>query len=588
MRIVLLCSVILSCGLLHLSCTPQQYARRADKAAYGTLTSAQRAALGESSPFDIAYDPLSEDAAPDAAIDAPPPQPDGVAASQPASRYGSICVGDKRIPLGGETAVMISVREATEIAFRNSRTFQEQKESLYIQALAVANGRRFWSWGGGFGGQVNGDIRRTAGPDGTTDSASGNVGVEILQKLKSGGQLVLGGGLDIASDLTGWGSGIVGSMLRANFSQPLLRGGWNGLAYEPQYRMERDLIFSAYTYQRFGQTFATDVIRQYYAVLEQRDRLENERVNIERLKETLALTEILVKGEQVSPIEEDLARQNVLDAEVRLRNNESAYLDALDQFKLSLGLPLAARIDVEYPAALEALQEQGPLAVPLDVTRATSLALRTRPDVLRQRACARDADRDVEIAANGFLPQLDLLAGISATGTPPRQPANIRWGDNTRYVGLALHYELDQTDNRDAYRRAQIAADRSRRDLTAFTDSVALEVRQRYRSLDQSRQNYDIQQRSVQIAQRRSKLATLQLKEGLASTRDVLEAEESLRNAQNGKTSALISYTTTRLEFLATLGLIDVDEKGVVHEREQSISFDRIEARYPYVSDEGR
>jgi len=563
-RIVFVCFAIL------LGCTPQEYARRADKAAYGTLASAQHAAMGGSSPFDIAYDPLAEGDVPDDATrDAPPP--------------GAIGVGDKWIPLGGDDAVMIGAREATEIAFRNSRVFQEQKESLYIQALAVANGRRFWSFGGQFGGQVTGDIRHTAGPDGSADTASAGLGVEILQKLKSGGQLVLGGGLDIASDLTGWGSGIVGSMLRANFSQPLLRGGWNGLAYEPQYRLERDLIFSAYTFQRFSQTFATDVIRQYYAVLEQRDRLENERTNIERLKETLALTEILVRGEQVSPIEQDLAQQNLLDAEVRLSNSEAAYFDSLDQFKISLGLPLAARIDVEYPGALEALQDQGPLAVPLDVAGATSLAMRTRPDVLRQRAYARDADRDVEIAANGFLPQLDLLAGISATGTPPRQPANIRWGDNTRHVGLALHYELDQTDNRDAYRRAQIAADRSKRDLTTFMDTVALEVRQRYRWLDQSRQNYDIQQRSVQIAQRRSKLATLQLKEGLASTRDVLEAEESLRNAQNGKTSALISYTTTRLEFLATLGMIDVDEKGVVHEREQAVSFDRIENRYPYV-----
>jgi len=568
-RIVCVNVFILS-GVLLMSCSPSEYARRADRDAYNTLTTAQQDALGGSTGFDIAYQPLAASTGP----------AESESTTQPV-RGGAIRVGDRCIPLGGETTAIISVQEATEIALRNSRLYQSQKEDLYSQALAVANGRRFWTWGG-FGGHVTGRAEHAVGPGGTeTNVGEAGVHGEVVRKLMSGGQLVLGSGLEVASDLSGWGGTTVGSLLRANFSQPLLRGAWNGLAYEPQYRLERDLIFAVYTHQRFSQTFATDIIRQYYGVLEQRDQLENERTNIVRLKETFELTKILVQGQQVSPIEQDQAEQNLLDAEVRLRNSESAYWDALDQFKLSLGLPLAARIDVDYPGALEALQEAGPLSMPLDVAYATALALRTRPDVLRQFASTRDADRDVEIAADGFLPQLNLLAGISATGTSPRQPQRIR--DHTRHVGVELEYNLDQTDNRDTYRRAQIAADRSRRGLEEFMDTVSLEVRQRYRLLDQSRQNYDIQQRSVQIAQRRSKLATLQFKEGMASTRDVLEAEEALRNAQNGKTSALISYTTTRLDFLASLGMIDVDEKGVVHERTEAVSFDRIQNRYPYV-----
>jgi len=114
-----------------------------------------------------------------------------------------------------------------------------------------------------------------------------------------------------------------------------------------------------------------------------------------------------------------------------------------------------------------------------------------------------------------------------------------------------------------------------------FLDELRLEIRGSYRALTQARRSYDLQKRSVTLAKRRRKLAVLQQKEGQASARDVLEAEDALRRAQNGMTEALISYTTTRLRFLTTLGLVWVDEKGRVHERAEPFKFDRIRKRYP-------
>jgi len=109
-------------------------------------------------------------------------------------------------------------------------------------------------------------------------------------------------------------------------------------------------------------------------------------------------------------------------------------------------------------------------------------------------------------------------------------------------------------------------------------------VRTSYRTLMQSERSYRLQLQNVQIAKRRRKLASLQQKAGQASARDVLEAEDALRRAENGLTNALISYTTTRLEFLATLGMLSVDEKGRIHERAEPFRFKPIERRYPYVA----
>ncbi|MHC4982130.1 MAG: TolC family protein [Planctomycetota bacterium] len=235
---------------------------------------------------------------------------------------------------------------------------------------------------------------------------------------------------------------------------------------------------------------------------------------------------------------------------------------------------------LNYPDALEELRKLGPKGVAFDQGQAVVVALSVRPDVLTEQAKVRDARRDVEVAADEFNPQLDLELGISAEGSEERRFWRTRFHEHTRFVDVRFNYPLDQTDNRDAYRGAMIAGAKAERDYAQFVDGVRREVRQSYRALTQSRRSYEIQVRNVEIAKRRRALAALQLQKGMASARDVLEAEESLRTAQNGLTSALVSYTTTRLDFLADLGMLQVDEKGQVHERAEPFKFTRLEERY--------
>jgi len=94
--------------------------------------------------------------------------------------------------------------------------------------------------------------------------------------------------------------------------------------------------------------------------------------------------------------------------------------------------------------------------------------------------------------------------------------------------------------------------------------------------LVQSERTHRIQQKAFALATRRTKMSRLEQKEGVASTRDVLEAEDALRSSKNALTTALVSYTTTRLNFLADLGMISVAEKGKIHERTEPFYFDRL------------
>ena len=544
-------------------CTPSQYAAQADKDAYRTVEQGNDRAMGRPQRFHATYRPFTPKA------DDP---------------NTPMMVGQKVIPLRGETVQKVTLDECLQVASRNSRSFQTRKEAFYSAALALANTRRGWDFPLPAGTITGEASREVVNHGGETNFGAAGIGASLTQQFVNGGVLTLGLGVDLASDLLGWKSTSIGSLLSANFTQPLLRGACRGLAYEGQYRLERDFLFSVLEYERFTQEFAVDILTRYYGVMQQRDQLENERENISRLEDTFQLTKTLVEGGLRSQIELDQADQNLLDARVRLTEDEQRYSDSLDRFKITLGLPIEARIELDYPNALKELNRIGPLPVAVAESAAFDVAMQSRPDVLRQASLVRDADRDVEIAADAFRPTLDVTLGVSAANTGPRNPTEIRFGQHTRSAGVAFAYDLDQTNNRDAYRNAMLIRDRALRAWDEFVDTLRLEIRQSYRSLVQSQQTYKLRLRNVEIAKRRRKLAVLQQKEGEASARDVLEAEDDLRQAQNGVTNALVSYTTTRSQFMTTLGLLVVDEKGILHEREKPFEYDRIRQRYPYLA----
>jgi outer membrane protein TolC len=553
--------LLVSIWLVSAGCTPAQYARQADRDAGRMIRQGQKVAFGGTRPFDLAYEPIG------------------------AGGTASVAVNGKPIRLTGKP-VELTLDDCLQLAMRSSRRYQTRKEELYRRALAVASARRGWNWAL-YGGELTGDADHERVGDGGEDttSATAEVGPTLTQRFIHGGVLTLGATLDLATDFMGGSDTTIGSLLSANVSQPLLQGAWRGLAYEDQYRRERDLVFAVFDYQRFTQTFATDIVSEYYSVIRRQNEMINEETVIERLEQALKLTNVLVANGEATVVDQDQAVRRLLSARLRYQAARQDYRDALDRFKITLGLRTGARIELDYGNAMQELAAMEPKELPLSEQRAMQIALSTRPDVLVERAQVRDAERDVQIAADKFLPQLDLAMGIEAPGTEKREFWRTRFNEHTRSAKLTLQYDLDQTDNRDNYRLALIDWNKAQRELVEFHDRVRLDVRAEFRSLRRSRQSYAVQKERVRVARRSRKLALLKQREGQASTRDVLDAEEEYRSAQIGLTQEIVRYETTRLRFLATLGLLRVDEKGEIHEREDPVRFDRIAERYPYVGE---
>ena len=96
-----------------------------------------------------------------------------------------------------------------------------------------------------------------------------------------------------------------------------------------------------------------------------------------------------------------------------------------------------------------------------------------------------------------------------------------------------------------------------------MADEVKLDVRDAWRKLQEARASYDIQQTSLTLARRRVDSTTLLTQAGRANTRDLLESQDALLEAQNALTGALVDHTIARLEFWRDTGVLEVGENGM-------------------------
>jgi len=560
-RSALLTTALMMTMVLMSGCKSSQYAEWADREAYGAIFEGQAVALGQARQFDIAYRPVD------------------------CNSYLKEAEDEK----GGNVQVL-TVEDALKVAFKNSRSFQTRKEALYSSALFLTNVSRGWD-GLLPSGSVDavGEITRTSrggpkgGPDNTNRYISADGSYSLTKRLVAGGMLTLGASMDYVTNFLGLSDTMAGSLVQATFTQPLLRGAWRGLAFEDQHRLERDFLIEVYEFDRFRQTFAVEIMQQYYQVLTLKDFLENSRTNVKRLNTAYLTTKAMVKGGQLRRTQEDQAEQDLLSARISFEQTQLAYSQALDNFKIALGLPISKELKLDYPGALQRLNQKGPQPLPFDESSAIETSFVTDTTLLKARASARDAEKDVEIAADNFNPQLDLELVASAPGTEKAQPGRIQTHHHTRSAKLMFNYNLDQTDNRDAYRNALILRDQAKRRLAEVEDTTKLSVLNSFRSLKQSKESYLLQAKSVEIARRRTTLVGIERKQGQASTRDVLEAEDALNSSLNGLTSSLVDYTITRLQFLANLGMLSADADGALTERKSPFGYDRLQERYPYL-----
>jgi len=471
-------------------------------------------------------------------------------------------------------ARVISLDNALELAFTYNRDYQLQKERLYLEALSLTLDRYRYmpifsaSAAGAYVWDSQSEFVQDA--DTMTMVPTGEVVTEEYIQARStlGSRLLLRGGGQIALNLTsnflrfvtGDSRQSASSALIGSFTQPLLRGAGRE-ADEALLQAERDLLYQLRNFTRYRKVLAVRVASQYYTVLQARDVARNNyqgllatRASLER--ERAFQAEGLRTLGQVARLEQSALRRDLSWARSITR-----YNSALDSFKILVGLNADDSVILD-DAQMVLVTQAGMQSPDLTLEQAMGTALTARLDLFTSVDEVQDRARRIELAADGFKPQLDLFVDAAVPAGSDNRLGDLDFRQTDYSAGLELDLPVDSMAQRSNYRRALIEYEAAVRSYEASVDAIKLQVLDAWRAMEEAERNYQISLASVALNERRVEEAELRAELGLGDVQDTVDAQNDLTEARTGLSEAIVSHNIAKLELWRDTGLLYVHEDG--------------------------
>ena len=257
-------------------------------------------------------------------------------------------------------------------------------------------------------------------------------------------------------------------------------------------------------------------------------------------------------------------RKETLDAIKDAREDLLLALQNLRVLQAGLRAELITREDFDRP-----------------IDEVVAIAVENRLDLMNARARVMDARRNMEVAANRLEAVLNLVAqGNLDTKPTGNHPLDFRGVNSTFQFGVQLTAPIDQVQVRNAYRGTLVSYQQSRRAYMLLEDQVKYDVRTSWRQLYMNRQNFETSRKNLrqaalqfdinvannlnpkqQGAQAAGQAGSTNL--GGQTGLNLIQALNSLLNAQNNLILNWASYERNRINIYRDMDIMEVDERGL-------------------------
>ena len=492
--------------------------------------------------------------------------------------------------------VKLSLLEAIEVAAKNNRDFQAQKETLYQAALSLdLEAHDFQTT---FRGLLNGSIQSSYGTRRNTGSVVGADG-SLAHKFKNGVELTSTLSVDLAKVLTGDRGSSFGLLYDGSLSVPLLRGSGKFIVTEPLTQAERNLVYQVREFEQYKRRFVVSIANSYLSVLRSAQTVQNQEESYRRIVTTTRRSRRMADAGLMNEYQFDQAIQTELNARESWVSAQQSHTRSLEAFRVLLGLPPDADVEPvkqeldnllaqlrtlsegvvmadysgDVPSAdanvdlkMPDLKHSGPNEIRPE--KALKLAFENRPDFLNTMEKVEDAQRAVLVAEDSLRGELTIGGSASigeSRGAMSGDQPDAKFRPKRGAYGALLNVNLpiERTSERNRYRNSLINLEKAVRSFQAAEDQLKQDVRAKLRDMLENRERLVIQIQAVQLAQRRVRSTDMQLQAGRAELRDVLDAQSALTSAQNSLYSAAVSYRINELELQRDLGVLQVSSEGL-------------------------
>ncbi|HWR38100.1 MAG TPA: TolC family protein [Patescibacteria group bacterium] len=245
-----------------------------------------------------------------------------------------------------------------------------------------------------------------------------------------------------------------------------------------------------------------------------------------------------------------VAKSDVLSTAVSMADSENDRLVYENSFDMAMA---TLKNDICVPLNTELnLSDNIPFnKLRLSLPYCTRYALLHRPEIAQYEAKIKIAQDDVTIARSGYLPTVDLNAAQNWSDT--ELPGN---KDPYWQVAVTTSWNVfDSGVTRAKLRQAVLELASVREEARQKADSITLEVRQYYHSMEEAEKRMVSSQVAIEQAQESLRIAEVRYKAGLGTNLDVLDAVLALNNAKTNNVQGLYDYQNYKAKLAKSMGI---------------------------------
>lgn len=291
------------------------------------------------------------------------------------------------------------------------------------------------------------------------------------------------------------------------------------------------------------------VANNYYQVYVQRQKL----TVIDSTYKNTTKVKNIIKGQYDNGLAKKIDLDRILVKISNINTQRQQVLNAVqiqeNALKFYMGMPIETPIEI--PQTVFEVSPQSLSEIPNTANRTEYLLLKKQEQLLNYQKKAVEA---------GYYPTLSMNAGYNYIGQGPIMPIGgkpadgVYWSDFSS-IGLNLKVPIfTGFSTRAKVRQADIDLRSIKEDIDDTKLSLDLAYANAKTQIDNSRAIINNQRENAQLAKEVLQNTRNNYVQGLASLTDLLDAENSLTEAQNNFTSAILDYKLAEIQLIKSKG----------------------------------
>ena len=291
------------------------------------------------------------------------------------------------------------------------------------------------------------------------------------------------------------------------------------------------------------------VANNYYQVYVQRQKL----IVIDSTYKTTTKVKDIIKGQYDNGLAKKIDLDRILVKISNINTMRQQVLNAvqIQENALKFYMGMSIETQIEIPQTAFEVSPQSLSEVPNTANRSEFLLLKKQEELLGFQKKAIEA---------GFYPTLSLSAGYNYLGQGPKMPIGAKPADGVYWsdfssIGLNLKVPIfTGFGTRAKVRQADVDLRSIKVDIDDTKLALDLAFANAKTQIDNSLITITNQKENAQLAKEVLDNTRNNYVQGLASLTDLLDAENSLTEAQNNYTSAILDYKLAEIQLIKSKG----------------------------------